>query len=282
MGIGARFGYERVELPADPAGVPADHAAEVDAAYRELVARLGEDSTAGIDDDGRLHVAALDAKPEPASLIDLRRRVEAMLPEVDLPELVMEVMSWYPEFIEAFTLISGERARVADLGLSVAAVLCGRAMNAGFKIRHHSQGAGVDAGSVLHVDQCYVRAERLTAANAVLVDAQAGIDRARAWGGGLVASIDGMRFVVPVRTHHARPNPKYFGRRSGVSRLNMPNDQSAGLGGAGCFRDTAGLAEHDRRVVLPAWWANTRSDHHRYRLVQRNRLRVAASAGLFV
>jgi TnpA family transposase len=49
--------------------------------------------------------------------------------------------------------------------------------------------------------------------------------------GGLVASVDGMRFVVPVRTHHTRPNPKYFGRKLGITWLNMLNDQAAGLVG---------------------------------------------------
>ena len=222
-------GMNALNLPADPTGVLAGHAAEMDAAYRELAARLGEDATASIDDEGRLHVAALDAKPEPASLIDLRRRVEAMVPEIDLPELVMEVMSWHPELVEAFTHVSGERARVADLGLSVAAVLCGRAMNVGFKPVTTPGVPALTRDRLMHVDQCYIRAETLTAANAVLVDAQAGIDLAQAWGGGLVASIDGMRFVVPVRTHHARPNPKYFGRRTGITWLNMLNDQSAGL-----------------------------------------------------
>jgi hypothetical protein len=43
-------------------------------------------------------------------------------------------------------------------------------------------------------------------------------------GGGLVTGIDGMRFVVPVRSIHARPNPKYFGRRRGATWLNMLND----------------------------------------------------------
>lgn len=32
---------------------------------------------------------------------------------------------------------------------------------------------------------------------------------------------DGMRFVVPVPSVYARPNPKYFGRRGGATRLNM-------------------------------------------------------------
>ncbi len=41
-------------------------------------------------------------------------------------------MSWHPGFTEAFTHASGKPARVADLGMSVAAVLCAHAMNVGF------------------------------------------------------------------------------------------------------------------------------------------------------
>jgi hypothetical protein len=50
-----------------------------------------------------------------------------------------------------------------------------------------------------------------------------------------------MRFVVPVPSVYARPNPKYFGRRGGATWLNMVNDQAAGLGGkvvAGTPRDS--------------------------------------------
>lgn len=109
-------GMNALNLRGDPTGVLGAHAVEVDAAFRELAARLGGDSAARIDADARLHVAALDAKPEPASLVDLGNRVAAMVPEVELPELVMEVMSWHPELVEAFTHVSGERARVADPG----------------------------------------------------------------------------------------------------------------------------------------------------------------------
>ncbi|EQM29851.1 hypothetical protein [Rhodococcus erythropolis] len=87
-------------LPAAPTQLLTDHATALETAYRELAARLGEDTPASIDADGKLHVAALDAKAEPASLVDLRRRVEAMIPRVDLPELVTEVMSWHPGFTE--------------------------------------------------------------------------------------------------------------------------------------------------------------------------------------
>ena len=40
---------------------------------------------------------------------------------------------------------------------------------------------------------------------------------ARRWGGGDVASADGLRFVVPVRTIHTGPNPKCFGPERGVT-----------------------------------------------------------------
>src|SRR6266568_3694522 len=192
-------------------------------------ARLDSDGPATVDGDGRLHLAALKAEPDSPSLVDLRRRVEAMVPEVDLPELVLEVMSWVPGFTESFTHASGNGARVADLGLSVAAVLCAHAMNVGFK---PVTSPGIDAltrDRLHHVDQNYVRLETLTAANVELVKAQAEIELAQLWGGGLLASVDGMRFVVPVRTIHARPNPKYFGRKRGITWLNMLNDQSAGL-----------------------------------------------------
>jgi len=52
---------------------------------------------------------------------------------------------------------------------------------------------------------------------------------ARAWGGGDVASADGMRFVVPVRTVHAAPNPKYFGMGRGVTWYNLLSDRRTGL-----------------------------------------------------
>jgi hypothetical protein len=69
------------------------------------------------------------------------------------------------------------------------------------------------------VNQNYIREETLLAANAKLVSAQNQIALAHAWGGREVASADGIRFVVPVATVHARPNPKYFGIGRGVTYL---------------------------------------------------------------
>lgn len=222
-------GMNALGLPADAGPMLAEHAAALDAAYRDVASRLDSDTPASVDEHGKLHAAALKAVPDPVSLVDLRRRVEAMLPRVDLPELVLEVMSWHRGFTEAFTHASGNPARVADLGLSVAALLCARAMNVGLPAVVSPGVEALTRDRLNHVEQSYVRLDTLAAANVALIEAQARVPLAQAWGGGLVASVDGLRFVVPVRTIHARPNPKYFGRKRGITWLNMINDQAAGL-----------------------------------------------------
>ena len=56
---------------------------------------------------GQLHIERLAALEEPASLIELRRDVSALLPRVDLPEVILEVMTWEPGFVAAFIAASG-------------------------------------------------------------------------------------------------------------------------------------------------------------------------------
>jgi TnpA family transposase len=53
---------------------------------------------------------------------------------------------------------------------------------------------------------------------------------AQAWGGGLVAAVDGMRFVVPVPAVFARPNRKFFDSKRGMTWLNAIIDQGFGRG----------------------------------------------------
>jgi TnpA family transposase len=103
--------------------------------------------------------------------------------------------------------------------------------------------------------QNYIRAETLTEANARLVDYQTEIPLAQRWGGGDVASADGLRFVVPVRTINAGPNPKYFGVGQGVTYYNFTSDQFTGFHAIvvpGTLRDSlyilAGLLEQETRL----------------------------------
>ena len=226
-------------LPAAPGEHLAARGALLDATYREVAARLPDNTQVVFDDDGRLHLAALQPQAEPASLVKLREAVHAMLPRVDLPEVLLEVFAWTGAD-QAFTSITGGEARLADLHVTIAALLVAHGCNVGYTPVVGGVGA-LRYDRLSHVDQTYLRLATYQAANATLIDAQASIDLAQAWGGGLVASVDGMRFVVPVPSVYARPNPRYFGRRGGATWLNLLNDQAAGLGGrvvAGTPRDS--------------------------------------------
>ena len=89
--------------------------------------------------------------------------------------------------------------------MSVSALLVAEACNVGLTPVINLGEAALTRARLAHVDQYYLRAETIAAANAVLIEAQAKIPIAQAWGGGLLASVDGLRFVVPVRTINAGP-----------------------------------------------------------------------------
>lgn len=206
-------------------------AAELDDTYRSVEARLPDNAAVRFDTVGEkeeLVLSPLDRLEEPDSLLELREAVISRLPEVDLPEVLLEIPA-RTKFTDAFTHLTERSARAKDIATSLCAVLLAEACNTGPEplIRHDV--ASLTRERLAWVDQNYVRDETLVAANAVLVAAQNRIKLAHAWGGGEVASADGMRFVVPVRTVHAGPNPKYFGSGRGVTWYNLLSDQCSGL-----------------------------------------------------
>jgi TnpA family transposase len=121
-------------------------------------------------------------------------------------------------------------------------VLLGEACNIGIEpLTRADAPTALRADRLSWVNQNFVRDDTLSAANALLVAAQNTIPLARAWGGGMLASADGIRFVVPVKTVHAGPNPEYFGRGRGVTLYNLISDQFTGLHGItmpGTMRDS--------------------------------------------
>ena len=115
----------------------------------------------------------MKAIEEPPSLVDLRARTTAMLPRVELPEVILEVMSWAAELAAAFTAVSGGRSRLEDLPTSVAACLAAHAMNVGYRPIAKKGVPALERARLSHVFQNYVRPETLAAANAPLVTRQA-------------------------------------------------------------------------------------------------------------
>ena len=221
---------DSMQLPEHPGELLAGWSAELGATWQYMAGRA-QAGDINVGKDGRLHAAALEAIAEPASLKDLRNTARTMMPKTDIGDVVQEVMSWHPEFIASYTHISRGGPISADMATSLAAVLTAQALNVGWAPVVSPGVEALTRSRINHVYQNYVRPECHAAANAPLIWGQAGIPTATLWGGGLVAAVDGTRFVVPVRSIDARPNPKYFGRKKGVTWLNMINDQGVGTAG---------------------------------------------------
>lgn len=214
--------------PAEEIGGLSDR---LDQTFRSVAGNLPMNASVRIERNGAdedLVLTGIDRLEEPASLAALRNAVAARLPRVDLPELLLEINA-RTGFAGAFTHISEADARARDLTTTLCAVLLAEACNTGLEPLVRPDLPALRRSRLSWVRQNYLRAETLTEANVKLVAAQNGIDLARRWGGGDVASADGLRFVVPVRTIHAGPNPKYFGSGRGVTYYNLVSDQFTGM-----------------------------------------------------
>lgn len=157
-----------------------------------------------------------------------KEKLKAAAARVELPEVLLEIHA-RTGFANEFTHVSEANARVEDLPISICAALIAEACNIGIEPLIHSDNPALTRGRLEWVQQNYIRAENLIRANARLVEVQTHIPLAQVWSGGEVASADGLRFVVPVRTINAGPNSKYFSLGRGVTYYNFTSDQFTGF-----------------------------------------------------
>lgn len=216
---------------------------ELDDAYARVSANLASNAFVRIEqEDGKdvLVVSPLDCVEEPDSLIRLREDTKALLPLADITDVLLEINA-RTGFAKAFRHLSESGSRVDDLDMSVCAVLVAEACNIGLEPLVNPKTPALTRERLSHINQNYIRLDTITTANACLVETQSKIALAQQWGGGEVASADGIRFVVPVRTINAGPNPKYFGVGRGVTYYNFTSDQFTGFHGIvvpGTVRDS--------------------------------------------
>lgn len=192
------------------------------------------------DGRDRLILSPLDSLEESKSLKWLRKRVQSLMPHSDLPELVLEVNRW-THFTDAFTNISQGKSRIKDLDVSICAVLISQACNIGLEPVVKPGIPALEYDRLTWVTQNYFRAETIAKANSALVAFNSNLNLAKIWGGGEVASADGLRFVTPVKSTNSRSNSKYFGAGRGVTYYNFTSDQFTGFNGIvipGTIRDS--------------------------------------------
>jgi TnpA family transposase len=251
---GAEWQANRIQVcralghPINPKEAIAGLASQLDDTYKQVAANFDGNDAVRLDLSGKypsLTITNLDKLEEPPSLIQLSRQVNDLLPKVDLTELLLEIHA-HTGFTDEFTHVSESNARAEDLTTSVCAVLLAEACNIGLEplVKHHVPA--LTRHRLNWVKQNFVRAETLVRANARLVDFQSTMPLAKKWGGGDVASADGLRFVTAIRTINAGPNRKYFGSSRGITWYNFVSDQYSGFHGIvipGTLRDSIFVLE---------------------------------------
>ena len=206
-------------------------ALELDQTYQSVSNKLASNKFLRFETNaGReeLILSPLAEDTETPTLIALKKEIRSRMPIVDLPEIILEIAA-ITEFTSAFGHVSEANSRAKDLNTSLCAVLLAQSCNTGIEPFTNEDIPALKRDRLVWVEQNYLRDETLLDANAILVAAQNKIDLAKIWGGGDVASADGMRFTVPVRTIHAAPNPKYFAMGKGITWYNLISDQRTGL-----------------------------------------------------
>lgn len=221
---------------------------QLDATYKRVAANFDDNDAIRLDHSGKqpsLTITNLDKLDESLSLTLLREQVSSLLPKVDLTEMLLEIHA-HTGFLDEFTHVSESNARIHDLATSICAVLISEACNIGLAPLIKSHIPALTKARLGWVKQNYIRAETLVQSNVSLVNHQATIPLAKTWGGGEVASADGMRFVTSVKTVNAGPNKKYFGSNRGITWYNFISDQFSGFHGIvipGTLRDSMFVLE---------------------------------------
>lgn len=222
---------------------------QLDTTYRQVAANFDNNTNVRIDDTGdrpSLTITNLEKSEEPEDLGRLREQILLLLPKIDLTEMLLEINA-LTGFADEFIHVSEAKARVEDLQISVCAVLLAEACNIGLEPLVQPQVPALTRHRLSWVKQNYVRAETLISANARLVDTHSSLPLVNQWGGGEVASADGLRFVTRSNTIHSGPNPKYFPKGGrGITWYNFMSDQFSGFHGIvipGTLRDSIYVLE---------------------------------------
>jgi TnpA family transposase len=218
---------EELALDPNPATIIDQLTASLDAAWRRTAAGYAANADLRIEHRGgrdEIVLTPLDAEAEPASLVTLRTEVEKLLPEVEIADLPLEVHGW-TGFLDEYTHISGtELTREEGLIETLSALLVSESCNVGLTPVADPAYPPLTRERLNWVGHNYLRSATHAAANARLVDYHTPLPLAQAWGGGEMASADGMRFVIPVSTINAAYNPRYFGRQRGSTLYSWMAD----------------------------------------------------------
>ncbi|MBZ0309018.1 MAG: transposase, partial [Anaerolineae bacterium] len=157
----------------------------------------------------------------------LSRQIGALLPHLQLAELLHEVDTW-THFSSRFLHAGGSKPRITDLNRHLYAVILAQARNIDFQ--QMVDIADISYSQMLWCSNWYFRDETLQEASNDLVNFQYHQPLSHFWGDGHLSSSDGQRFEVAVNTQNATPLPRYFGYGRGLTFMTWTSNQYSQYG----------------------------------------------------
>jgi TnpA family transposase len=199
---------------------------ELDEAFKYTSSRLKDNEYVRFEEfAGKqcLILTPLERREETKSYKVLNNKVKELLPTIELPILALEVNKW-TGFFDCFTHINGGSSRVTDLEISICAIMIARACNIGLEAVVQIGVAALEYDRLTWVEQNYFRSETIELARIKLNEFHSKLTLSQKWGKGEVASADGTRLIVPVKSITPGHNSKYFGVRKGITNYSLISD----------------------------------------------------------
>ncbi len=187
----------------------------------ELQRLLPQEKTGlSIDEEGVLHLTALEAEPQ-EDLKAFRRRLYHLLPQVQITDVLLEVDAW-TGFLNRFTHLSHHLPTDAIHKTTLMAAILGLGMNLGTE--KTGMATGFTYKQLSGITDLYIRQETLLRAQAALDNFVLRQPLSQLWGSGVSSSSDGMRVLVAVGAPNAKLSAPYFGYQRGVTILTHVSD----------------------------------------------------------
>ncbi|MDK1348509.1 Tn3 family transposase [Streptomyces sp. 378] len=211
-------------------GLPLDAVAHLKRLGQELhtkthaiAERLPKDRQVEVGDGGRLVLSTAPLSPDPR-LRKVTAELAGWLPKGDLPQLILEVLTW-TKGTEVFTTPGGSTPRQRDFDITLSAALVALGCNVGVEAVAGNFPA-LDRRHIAYVIDNFLRPDRLEALNHRLLARQSQLSVAASWNGGHMASVEGQRMVAPPTAIKARLSAHGTAH---VTHLTLLSDQAMGL-----------------------------------------------------
>lgn len=177
--------------------------------------------------NGELVVSPLEAEERPASSELLEDLIAERLPQIDLPEMLIEVDGWV-RFSNSFTHAAGSIPRKNNLLPTIYASILAQSGN--FGLTQMSRMTDFSYQELLWTTNWYLREETLRNASNKLINFHYHLPLSQYLGEGTISSSDGQRFPVAVKTANATALPRYFGYGKGLTFYTWTSDQYSQFG----------------------------------------------------